>query len=478
MRYRTKLYVAALSVSIVSSILAIGIVELLSRKYLFKFLQNNVSSIAGTTASMLNGDLLKQIREPLDEKKSAYKELQNLLRKARNINRGKEVYIKFLYTNYPDPKDPRKFLFGVDSEENPKDFSPPGSEDPGTTRHRLHQRLHDTFATSKPEVDPWGIWITGYSPVYDSQGNYVGTVGADISASLVQKNLNHLFLFAAVAFTLALLESVIVVMFHANKVTRALKLLESATQEVRKGNYKFRLYLESNDEFQDLGDMMNQMNQWLEENERLKRGFAHYVSQNIVQKLIQEKGSGKIEGQKRKITVLFSHIRDFSQFVDKASPAEVLCLLNDYFKVMLEIIFKYNGMLDKLLGDGIIAEFGMPVEDPEQEKNAILAALEMQKAVASFKNIKIAIGIHTAEAIVGTIDSENKMQYASISNALSVASQMENTLKEEGYPLIVSESTLKAVEGQFVSKKLEPLLIADTGQSILAYAILSPKDPI
>ena len=484
MRYRTKLYIAALSVSIVSSCLALVIVEGLTRRYLFKFLQINVASVAGTTAVAINGDLLKEIRVAADQEKPAFAQIQTLLRKARDINRGKDIYIKFLYTTYRDPKDPKKFLFAVDSEENPRDFSPPGTEDPATTQRLLFDRLGDTFASDKAITDPWGTWITGYSPVYDSQGNYVATVGADISAELVEKNLNHLLFFALIAFVLSVLEATIVVVFHANKVTRALRLLEEATKEVRKSNYTYRIYLDSNDEFQDLASMVNSMNQWLEENEKIKRGFTHFVSQNVLQKLIDEHGTAKLGGQKRKITVLYSNLRNFHPFAERLSPEDVLEFLNEYFKRMLEVIFRYNGMLDKLLGEGMIAEFGMPLEDPEQEKNAILAALEIQKAIDSLRKtwerrsairLNFGIGIHTGETIVGTIDTENRMQYASIGDTINIAEQIESSEKSQNYPLTVSESTYKAVEKEFDYKELGPISLTESGQTIQIYAILSER---
>lgn len=481
MKYSTKLYVSALSVSVLSSCLALGIVEVLTRNYLFKYLSYNLSSIAGTTAVLLDGDKLKEIRTLDDKKKPEYRQIQIEMQKARDMNRGKDIYIKYLYTTYPDPKDPQKFIFAVDSEEDEKNYSPPGSEDPGATKNRLYEHLNETFTVAKPYTDPWGTWMTGYSPVYDSQGNYVATVGADIAASLVQKNLNLLLLYALIAFIISLAETLIVVAFHAKKVTRALKLLEQATGEVRKGNFRFRLYLKSNDEFEDLGNMMNQMNVWLEENEKLKRGFAHYISQNMSEKLLQERGTGKLEGELRKITILYCHIRNFNQFAKSLGPQGIMTFLNNYFQRVLRIIFKYDGMLDKLVGDGIIAEFGIPLEDPNQEKNAVLAAIEMQKEsekiVAEWSSkssvkIAIAIGIHTGETIVGTIDSENKLEYTSIGDTLNVATQIEKAVKEGIHPIIVTESTLKALNGQFPAQELQMPLLTDTGEAIKVYNLL------
>ncbi len=123
MQYKKKLYLSAVSISIVSNVLALGVVEFLTRKHFFTKLQSQVSSIAATTASQMNGNLVETLRTPGDENTPAYKQVQAELRAARDANRRKDVYIKFLYILYPDPNDPHKFLFAVDAEEEGDDFS-------------------------------------------------------------------------------------------------------------------------------------------------------------------------------------------------------------------------------------------------------------------------------------------------------------------------------------------------------------------
>ncbi len=460
MRYSTKLYIAGISISLISSFFAIGIVEILTRRYFFKTLQSRVISVAATTASLLDGDLVKQIRTEEDQETPVYVQIRNQLRQARDVNRGKDIYIKFIYIIYPDPSNPTRFLFAVDAEEDPKDFSPISTENPQATTEKLYDHLYERYSYGKLTKDPWGTWLTGYYPIYDSQGEYVASLGADISAALVRKDLNYLLLFAFIAFGLSIFEAVIVVSFHAKKVTRALKILEAATVEISKGNYQYRVQLETNDEFTDLAKMMNRMNQDLEEKERLKRGFAHYVSQNVMERLLKEKNAGKLPGEKRKITVLYSDIRNFARLAESMNASDVISFLNEYFKKMLDIIFKHNGMLDKMIGDGIIAEFGIPIDDPEQEINAISTAIEMQDALKELRQkwnqspIEINVGIHTGEAIVGSIDSPDRMLYTSIGDVIQIAIRLDQMTQEKNCPILISETTEKAVRGRFTTENL------------------------
>lgn len=484
MQYKKKLYLSAVSISIVSNVLALGVVEFLTRKHFFTKLQSQVSSIAATTASQMNGNLVETLRTPGDENTPAYKQVQAELRAARDANRRKDVYIKFLYILYPDPNDPHKFLFAVDAEEEGDDFSHLGTDAKAASIDKVYDRLNDVFANDSMTQDEWGVWLTGYAPIYNSSGGYAGTVGADISSDLVDRELDRLYLYAAIAFLLSFVEALIVVKFHADKVTRALGLLQDATQEVSKGNFKYRIQLSTQDEFDDLAKMMNRMNEGLEEKARLKSGFIHYLSQDALKKVAQTRGSLDLEGMRRKITVLFCDIRNFSRFADQLPPSEVIHFLNDYFEMMLDIVMKHEGMLDKLIGDAIIAEFGMAVDDPAQEKNALLTALEMHAAFEKFKTkwqradnptIEIGIGIHTGLSIVGSISTGERTQYTSVGETIAIATRLEGISKQGKHPIVASGETLQNLAGEFTTVSLEPLSIPDKQTPIQCFAIVSKK---
>ncbi len=460
--------------------LAVGIDQYKTREFTFSELQSKGLSIAASVASQLDGDAVKEIRTREDEKKPVYAELQKQLRKARDANRRKDVYIKFLYTIYPDPKDPQKFLFSVDPEELDRDFSHAGTQSPGATEEQLYKHTNEAYSYGHLVKDPWGTWLTGYAPVFDKAGNYVASVGVDISADLVSQHLNNLLVYGALSLAVSLLVSLVLAKWLASRVTRSLRSLQTATSEIGKGDFAYRIKLSTGDEFEDLAKSMNQMNEGLEEKERLKSGFAHYVSQHVLEKIVKSKGSAKLEGERKKITVFFSDIRNFTHLSETMPPEKVMSFLNDYFEKMLGIIFKHNGMLDKLLGDGIMAEFGVPVEDPQQERNAVITALEMIDAIDVLQEkwkkegkppIDIGIGIHTGDAIVGSLGSEQRMQYTAIGDTVNIAERLQEVTKDRKYPIIVSETTFNALYNEFPSKYLGPLMLHGKEHPINAYAI-------
>ena len=218
----------------------------------------------------------------------------------------------------------------------------------------------------------------------------------------------------------------------------------------------------------------------LEEKERLKSGFSHYVSKHVMDQIMQAGGATKLYGEKRKVTIFFSDILGFTEMSETMSPEDVVSLLNEYFQVMIKIIFKYNGMLDKLIGDGIMAEFGVPLEDSEQEKHAVLAAIEMNRALIGlcekWKNegrpqIKMGIGMHTGEAIVGSIGSEEKMEYTAIGDTVNIAARLERVTRESKYPIIISESIYSKVHHQFKCVDLGVIDLKGRKKPIKAYGI-------
>ncbi len=484
MKYRTKLYISFLCISLISSILGIAIDLDRTRTYLFNEMRSKVMTASASIASQLDPELVKQIRVLEDERKPEYDQLRGSLRKARDANRRSDIYVKYLYTIYPKPNDPIHFLFGVDPEENEKDVSHAGTEDPGSVPDFLQNHLYEIYSFGKLTKDPWGTWMTGYAPIYDKNGIYVGTIGTDVGADKVKEELNHLYIYAAIALFFSISISIIVAHFLARMVTRALHTLQEATKEIGKGNFAYRVSLDTNDEFQELADSLNQMNEGLEEKERLKAGFAHYVSQHVLERVIKAKGDGKLAVERRKITVFFADIRDFSRLAQTLTAEGVVKFLNEYFKTMLEIILKHNGILDKLIGDAIMAEFGAVSDDPEQEINAVLTALEMQKALGALSEkwkaegkptVEVGIGIHTGEAIMGTVGSEERMEYTAIGDTVNIASRLERLTKEMRYPIIVSETTFNGLNQRFPSKHLGLLSLEEREKPINTYAIFPEK---
>lgn len=188
------------------------------------------------------------------------------------------------------------------------------------------------------------------------------------------------------------------------------------------------------------------MTKGLQERERLKLNFSRYVSDHVLEKILSSSVPTKLEGERRKITVLFSDIRQFTQLSENLSPEQIVSLLNEYFKVMLDIIFAHKGTLDKFIGDGLMVEFGAPLQDDFQEKNAVTAA-------------------------VGNIGSEKRMEYTAIGDTVNIAARLEQMTKSTGKYILISEDTYQAIKDEFDAKNLGSTALIGRQEPITVYAI-------
>lgn len=481
MKYRTKIYLSLSGMAVFSTVLALGIVYVETKRYFFKELQSKVISISATAAAALDPEMLQQIHSRQDEGSEAYIQLRDQLRKVRDANRRKDVHIQYLYTLMPSPQDPQTILFGVDAEESPSEVSHPGDVDPNTKQNALTKHLDMPYSANQYLKDQWGIWLSGYSPVYDAQGNYIATVGADISAADIQTELDKLILFSLIALGGSLFAAFICALILARTVTTSLSSLCTSVNEIKEGHLNVLTRLKTGDEFGELAKSINEMTQGLREKERLKSSFAHYVSGHVLDKVLKSETPANLEGERRKVTILFSDIKSFTTLAEKLPPESVVSILNQYFEEMLEAIFGNQGTLDKFIGDGMMVEFGAPLDDPKQEKNAVLAAIGMQKKLQKMSErwvgqgkpaLEMGIGIHTGQALVGTIGSMERMQYTAIGDTVNVASRLEQTSKTLNQPIVISEATFEAIKDEgFAYKKLGPLFLPGREGEVIAYAI-------
>ena len=217
-----------------------------------------------------------------------------------------------------------------------------------------------------------------------------------------------------------------------------------------------------------LGNAINSMTKGLRERERLKLNFARYVSQHVMDTILKSEHVAKLEGERRKITVLFSDIRQFTQLSERLRPEDVVSLLNEYFEVMLDVIFRHQGTLDKFLGDGIMVEFGAPLDDEKQELHAVQTAIGMQRELKKLvmkwekegrPKIEIGIGVHTGLAVVGNIGSEKRIEYTAIGDTVNVASRLEQATKLLKKPILISETTYEGIKDTFKALSLGPMIL-------------------
>ncbi len=166
--------------------------------------------------------------------------------------------------------------------------------------------------------------------------------------------------------------------------------------------------------------------------------FGRFLDPRVVDDLVKNQRSLLDEGAKsREVTLLFSDIRGFTTLSESRTPEQVVAILNRYFTKQVEVVFRHHGTVDKFIGDCIMAFWGAPLEDPDQAKHAVAAALEMSRVLLEFRKdlgdlsevFDVGIGIHTGQAVVGFMGSENKLDYTAIGDTVNLASRIEGQTK-------------------------------------------------
>lgn len=215
------------------------------------------------------------------------------------------------------------------------------------------------------------------------------------------------------------------------------------------------------------------------EKKKMKQVFSRYVPGEVVEEITSREV--KLGGERKEVTVLFSDIRNFTAMSEKKDPALVVQDLNEYFELMSKIIFTYNGMIDKYLGDGIMAIFGAPISYPGHADKSVLAALDMVAEVRELKKrwekigkkgFDIGIGINSGEAIIGNIGAERRMDYTAIGDIVNLAARLEPLNKEFGTNIIISESTRRRLKIGFNLRDLGKVRVKGKEQEVNIYEVL------
>ena len=191
---------------------------------------------------------------------------------------------------------------------------------------------------------------------------------------------------------------------------------------------------------------------------QIKSAFAHYVPAAIVDEIAQNANSLALGGEKRELTVLFSDIRGFTGIAETLPPENLVQLLNMYLTQMTEKVFAHDGLLDKYIGDAIMAVYGAPIARAEHARLACQTAVAMFGALTKLQaqwpqrglpNIDIGVGINTGAMIVGNMGSSDRFNYTVIGDAVNLGSRIETLNKAYGTHILLSESTYNAVKEDF-----------------------------
>ena len=303
-----------------------------------------------------------------------------------------------------------------------------------------------------------------------------------VYSTMFYKDANQIFKNSVIILVISILGMIALLFFFINYLLSPLRTIVSTMNDIIKLNdMSSRVPIIYNDEIGELAFTFNNMLEELQiayeqikeyayqsvlaqkKEERIKNMFQKYVPQDVVNEIVHNPDQALV-GKDAKLTVLFSDIRSFTTISETMTPENVVDSLNRYFTIMVDIIYNRRGVIDKYIGDAIMAIFGAPKEYGDDVQQAVLAGLEMldnldnfnkEQKKKNFKEFKIGIGINYGQVTVGNIGTAQKMDYTVIGDAVNLASRLEGLTKEYHVPLIISEETVRATKNFFYFREID-----------------------
>ncbi len=218
---------------------------------------------------------------------------------------------------------------------------------------------------------------------------------------------------------------------------------------------------------------------------RVTAMFGLFVPPEVVEELAAEDApTARLEADRREVTILFSDVWDFTAYAEQRQAEDVVALLNRYFSLMHEVVWQYGGTLDKYMGDGLMAFFGAPTSQEDHPKRAVRAAIEMvrqtrlhQREWAAFglTNLRVGVGLHTGEALVGYAGSKGRMQYTCLGNAVNLASRLEELNREFNTEILISDVLYERVKDVVEAKPIGRARIRGLSSEVLVYSVTGIK---
>jgi adenylate cyclase len=278
---------------------------------------------------------------------------------------------------------------------------------------------------------------------------------------------------------LCLAVSLILIRLGVGSMVAGIRRISRKAAQVAQGEYGDTLEVRSQDEIGQLTQSFNHMVAGLKERDLISNTFGRYVDQEIAQQLMQRPEATRLGGEKRQVIIMFSDIRDFTPIAEALSPETTIHLVNGYFTRMVEVLRRHHGIIVDFLGDAILAFFD-PLDGPLAPvgREAVQCALEMQQAMLGVNlagmgrqlpPLRMGIGLHAGEVVVGNIGSETRAKYGIVGAAVNLAHRLQ--AQARGGEVVISEAVYRLVQPEVtVSRQFEARLKGIQGPVAL-YAV-------
>jgi len=319
----------------------------------------------------------------------------------------------------------------------------------------------------------------------------LGQVNA--SASVVLRNQQHAILITIVVTALAAALGLLFAILVSGGITRPVRLLLQSTREVEAGHLDRSIEVITADEIGQLSAAFNRMVEQLRHKERIRETFGRYIDPRVVEGLINQPKLAAAEGQRRVMTIMFCDMKGFTTLSEGMTPQGLVKVMNRYLSTMSEPIHRHGGVIDKYIGDAIMAYWGPPfVEEADESQFACLAATEMIKRIGTLREevtellgvrvlpteCDVRIGVATGEALVGSIGSEIMMNYTVMGDTVNLAARLEAANKLYGTRSLIAEATVAKTDDAIQFREIDRLMVAGQTQPQAVFELLGRKDEL
>jgi adenylate cyclase len=332
----------------------------------------------------------------------------------------------------------------------------------------MNLEKHEMMVLSRRENAPTkgqkSLWDTiikekVYSAFFKTQQDFI--LVSQISEALILEPAiavkRRIFLIGGIVLSL----SILIVFWFSLTLSSPIERLASLMELVKKGIFDIQASQKTKslfpDEVYDLALAVDQMAEGLKERDKVKNLFSKFVGSSVTDDLLTREVA--LGGARKEVVVFFSDIRGFTAMSEAMPPEDVVEMLNEYFGIMVGIINTTGGVVDKFIGDAIMAIWGAPHSLPDDSKRAVMACLKMRQALHALNDKRISLGkeplmigmgLNIGPAVAGTIGSDERMEYTVIGNTVNTSSRIEASTKAFGTDLLVSEDIYQRTQEFFI----------------------------
>jgi class 3 adenylate cyclase len=370
-----------------------------------------------------------------------------------------------------------------------------------TATSDLRRHLNDETAQMLPLLDARDFVearraLARVDTLRDEFDQKIDTIRADMlaqvhaSAATVMRNQQRAILVSAIVTALAAILGLIFAILVSDGITRPVRRLLEGTRAVEAGRLDGSIDITTRNEIGQLSAAFNRMVEQLRQNERIRETFGRYIDPKVVEGLIDQPALAATEGQRRVMTVLFCDLKGFTSLSESVTPQGLVKVMNRYLSTMSEPIRSHRGIIDKYIGDAIMAYWGPPfIDEADQARFACFAAIDMIGRIATLRKelpellgvrtipmqCDIRIGIATGEALVGSIGSEFMMSYTVMGDTVNLASRLEGANKIYSGRSLVSEATVAAAGAAIEAREIDRLVVVGQTSPQVVFEIMGRK---